>query len=175
MVNKNVNIYRSRATGWWHWDVFCDEEKIAEGNTNSKREARRQARAVDCYTPPIIKIAPPEISAIVGDGHLQSFKMFCPYMEEDKEHSVPEEMSENTAFWVFGLDCFDIKLSEQYELVSAMLKVWGVYKGGDSADTVKSLHNLSDQNFDIIAAKTWKTITINISEDESSLSWNITL
>jgi hypothetical protein len=173
MAERSVIIGKSKKTGWWSWTVYCGNEPVAGGSTITKKEAKRQAGQVECDTPPEIKIEPPIVSAIVNDGHLFSFEMYCPLTEENKNHLVPNDMSENTAFWVFGLDCYDNSLSKKYELVSAMLKIWNVYKGGDSADTVKTLHNLSDQNFDIISAKTWKKIKLTVNEDENKLYWDI--
>lgn len=45
--------------------------------------------------------------------------------EGEKIKFSTSEISDNTAYWIFGLDCFEPNLSERSELVIAMLKIWG--------------------------------------------------
>jgi hypothetical protein len=59
----------------------------------------------------------------------------------------------NSTPGVFGVDCFEPALLERYELVSAKLKVWGVFRGGDSQGNVMDLHEMEPHIFEAIAER----------------------
>jgi hypothetical protein len=100
-----------------------------------------------------VEIIPPAINASIANGHLDSVAFPDPWTDEYSSFTS-NEISENELSWILGLCFYDEILSQEYELVAAQLKVWGIYLGGNSIDKIKSLHNLSDENFNAIVTKT---------------------
>ncbi|HOS16814.1 MAG TPA: hypothetical protein PKX15_07395 [Bacteroidales bacterium] len=183
---KTIHVYKSKTTGrCWYWTVgFVNEQGQCVGETyfgqaDTKREAKQAAKNVPMPTmmklptsiKKIISINPPQVDAKIINGYLSEFTV---YDSDDQKISFStEEISQNTALWVFEIDdCFDSSLSEEYELVIAMLKIWRVFKGGVNRETVQNLHNLSDSDFDTIVNRNWNEIKINIDENNNFI-WDI--
>jgi len=175
---KIVTIKRSKETGWWRWSVDCYDGNgqflgSESGAANSKRAAKNQAGGVACGVN--IVIMPPKINATIINGRMAYFEMINPWTEQF--HTlIASEVSENELFWIAGIGCYDDSLSSSLKRVVAMLKVWDVYLGGDSEKGVQELHDLSDEEFDIISEKTWTSVEIIKTIDdygEIHLGWNI--
>lgn len=187
-----IKVERTNTTYSWYWAVVWYDEDGNEigfcyGYENSKREARKEAKEASkgdpCYPeqkkravkadPTVsvkIHILPPHIDAKVINGHLAYFSIENP--QGKRVVFSTHDISENTAFWVFGMDCFDPELSTKAELVAAMLKIWGVYVHGEESEKeLKRIHQLSDEHFAIIAEKRWNQITIECYED-GSFNWS---
>ena len=179
----------------WIWVVKCDGEIIASGPENTKRDAKKMGnRAAEdlCISTSQsshgeyegedgkiynVEILPPAINASIVNGHLDSVEFVDPWTDEYSSFTS-NEISENELSWILGLCFYDEILSQEYELVAAQLKVWGIYLGGNSIDEIKSLHNLSDENFNAIVTKTWDSIIINKTEDDNGeihLDWDISI
>ena len=183
---KEIRISNSNGENCWLWRVYWYDENnnwmcSDMGTATSKREARRQANASECpccskltkdpYKKEIT-IDPPLINAEVVNGHLCSFEMdnwqgkICKF--------TTSEIDENTAFWIFGLDCFDSNVSSPAKLVAAMLKIWGLYRGGNCKKSIMKLHNLNEEQFDMIVKKVWKTIIVKFDEQDN-MYWDISV
>ncbi len=123
----------------------------------------------------IVDITSPNIDAKVEAGRLVEFTMDDPVGNEgDRKTFTTEYIPQNAAFWLFGMECcFDSTLSEKYELVSTMLKVWGVFRGGDSQDSVMALHNMSFEIFEAIAKREWTEITMTINAEGIITNWEL--
>ena len=121
------------------------------------------------------KLSPPNIDANVIHGDLVEFTIDDPVGNEgDRKKFTTNEIPQNVALWLFGMDCcFDPTLSEKYELVSAMLKVWGVFKGGDNKDTIMDFHEMEPYVFEAIAERQWTEITITLNEENQILHWDL--
>ncbi len=181
---KEINIRRSQSTGWWTWQAEWYDESGEwmcglDGYGANKSDAKRRARNAECpcckkskSTTKKIFIDPPYVDAEVINGYLCNFSIHNP--ENKKVKFSTSEISDNTAYWLFGLDCFESDLSEKSELVIAILKIWGVYKGGKEKKAIIKKHNLTDKYFDIIANKSWSNINI-IFDEEDNMHWNITV
>jgi len=182
---KEILIRRSRTTGWWVWEVsWYDNEGTwitgTMGYASSKKEARIMAKNADIprgnhSKKALIKktfIEPPFVDAEVVNGYLCSFSMYSANMEKVKFST--SEISDNTAYWVFGLDCFEPDLSERSEQVIAMLKIWGVYRGGKDKKSILKTNNLSERDYNIIADKLWNEIKIEYDEGYN-MHWTVTV
>lgn len=187
---KEINIRKNNGNAYsWYWLVeWYDEDgnllNWTEGWTYSKKDAKKAAKEAEYPGPrnskatikmdPVKKVSiePPYVDAEVVNGYLCNFSMYNP--EGEKIKFSTSEISDNTAYWVFGLDCFDPKLTERSELVIAMLKIWGVYRGGKDKKAIMEIHNLTEEYFDIIADKSWSNINIKFDE-EDNMYWDITI
>lgn len=185
---KIIHVYKSKTTGrCWYWTVgFVNDQGQCVGETyfgqaDTKREAKQAAKDVPMPTmmklstsiKKLISINPPQVDAKIINGYLSEFTVYDP--DDQKISFSTEEISQNTALWIFGIDdCFDSSLSEEYELVIAMLKIWRVFKGGVNRETVQNSHNLSDANFEDIVNRNWNEIIINIDENNNFI-WDIIL
>lgn len=183
---KEIVIERSKKTGWWTWraDWYNESDEWmcgTEGYGSSKRDARRRGKDAECPCCDNLKVAnplkkisiePPFIDVEVVNGYLCNFTTYNTIGEKIKFST--SEISDNVAYWFFGIDCFDNTLSKKSDIVIAMLKIWGVYKGGKTQIAICKIHNLSDKYFNIIADKTWKTINIKFDEKDN-LFWHITV
>lgn len=82
------------------------------------------------------------------------------------------ELTENIFYWIVGSDKYCEEVSNDEEKVIAILKIWGIYKGGYAKNTIKETHNLTEQGFDKLKNKEWYGIKITISDEDGSLSWD---
>jgi hypothetical protein len=184
---KEIKVERSKTTGWWTWEANWYDENGewmcgTGGHGSSKSDAKRQRKNAECPCCDSSKLAakienvkkifiePPLVDAEVVNGYLCNFSMYNP--EGEKIKFSTSEISDNTAYWIFGLDCFEPNLSERSELVIAMLKIWGVYRRGKDKKAIMEIHNLTEEYFDIIADKSWSNINIKFDE-EDNMYWDI--
>ncbi|MDR0604894.1 MAG: hypothetical protein LBG80_11390 [Bacteroidales bacterium] len=122
-----------------------------------------------------IGIDPPCINASIANGKLEHFEIINPWTDEFHCFTV-DEISENELSWLAGLCFYDATLSKKHELVAAQLKVWHTYLGGDSVTEIQSLHNLTAENFEAIATKSWQMVTVHRTENADGtvhLDWKI--
>ncbi len=124
-----------------------------------------------------IDITPPDVDATISAGKLTEFTIDDPVDVNgngDRKTFTTDEIPQNVAVWLFEVDCcFDPTLSEKYELVSGMLKVWGIFRGGDDQESVMELHNMEQYVFDAIVDRKWTEITITVNEDSEILHWDV--
>ena len=121
-----------------------------------------------------LEIEPPAINASIQNGCLEYFEVVNPWTDEFHRFTL-DDISENELSWLAGLCFYDPHLSQKHELVMAQLKTWHVYIGGDSPTEIMSLHNLSTEHFEMIASKSWNSVTVNKIEDANGtihLDWN---
>ena len=142
----------------------------------SKRDAKRRAREQE---PPCIPgiplergetlIGPPDIDAQVENGQLVEFSI--KNLSGIEHLFTTTDIDQNAALWIFGMNCFDPDLSEDWELVKALLKVWGLYIGGSTETEIKSQHNLCDDDITLLAHRNWNCIEF-ICDQAGVYHWN---
>jgi hypothetical protein len=183
MANKPYRIYRSNATGQWCCEIIEMDKDDKEIVTDqqcfpTKREARQYGKdhtgngnspKAKPTSKKSYRILPPHIDANVKCGRLKEFGSFTP--KGYYKTITTKDVSENTALWYFGMDCFDPKQSEKWELVAATLIIWDFYHGGHSEETIKKNHNMSDKIFKLIADKKWVKLEIFEDEETGAITW----
>jgi len=194
LKERIVTIDRT-ATGGYGWMVMCingSDTTTSAGFTRTKREAKAEAKKIVCSTAPgggnnyIVSIMSEDpdnlqgsINALVVNGCMVYLDEINPWTNTFHRFTQ-NDISANALAWLSEICFYDETLSQAYELVTAQLKVWDVYLGGDSKGEIMVLHNLTAEQFDAIAAKLWKQITIEqteiitITEDENENDIEIT-
>lgn len=183
---KPYTIYKSQATGWWCCEVVGYDENNVEVIVDqqcfpTKKEAKKYAKEhygngskknsiSKDYSTIDIRILPPHVDAVVRCGHLMEFSVMTPI--GTIATLTMDDMSENTALWYFGMDCFDETRSERWELVACALMTWGLFRGGNSEEEIMNNHNLSPELFNLIADKKWSKLIADVHE-EDHIEWTI--
>ena len=180
---REICIYKLE-DGSWKWDVYCNGQWIAGNVENTKREAKREADRYRCeslengdITPDDdteISITAPHINANIENGSLIGSDFINPWTNE-MQHFSANEISENELAWLAGLCFFDHSASQDCELLIAKLKVWNVYLGGNSMQEIQNLHNLSENQCNMILNKDWNSVTITkttCNNETIHLDWN---
>jgi hypothetical protein len=186
---KKIEIRETLTPGQWYWLVKCTDKEgnvtYHEGYTWSRKDARKAARGIVCSVPPggnssvsiiseDINYLQGNINALVVNGHIEYLEEINPWTNEFHRFTQGE-ISVNALAWLSEICFYDETLSQSHELVVAQLKVWNVYLGGNSVPEIISLHQLTTEQFNAIAKKTWKKITIEQTTKENEtihLDWN---
>jgi len=198
---KEIDVHYNEQLGKWVWNVNCLDEdgnivRRGHGREDSEKKANKKANGFVCSTGGgtgtgigtgnswtyvgengetfEVTITPPKVNASIIDGHLEYSEIINPWTNEFHRFTS-NEISQNELAWLTGLCFFDGSLSEEHKLVATMLKVLGVYLGGNSTTEIMSLHNLTAEQFEAIATKSWESATITQTEKNDGtvhLDWN---
>lgn len=163
---RRIKITRSSSTGWWTWTAGS-----CSGWANTKREARRQAREAISSGNCDCTIIPPNGGVVVNNSlNGESSVVYFPNVDGTMMEYSFDEINENTAMWLLGSCNYIEEDSTPAERVVALLKVWGIYRGGLEMSDILLNHQLQEENFLILASKEWNYIIINIDNNEN-ISW----
>ncbi len=137
----------------------------------TKREARRQAREAVASGFCDYTLIPPTGGMVIEHSCDKIIGIFYyPNLLEDMLTYSLAEISENTAMWLLGSCNYIKRDSTEEERVVALLKVWELYCGGTEKSEIMAIHNLQDNEFEVLANKEWNYILININDDEE-INW----
>lgn len=162
---KNYTLDKSASTGWWTW--AC-KDGSAGGSAPSKGQARDLAKNA-CGDGGGL-VTPPDVNAHVLRGYLASFTVAD--LDGKKITYSTQEISEAQFAFFFGLPCGKDEKIDKVDKVIAVLKIWGIYRGGLNAETIKKLHFLSDDDYGKLAERNYFGGSI-IVEDDRTIRWNL--
>jgi hypothetical protein len=165
MAKKSYTLVKNKNTGGWFY--YCKNDPLLGSNVTpgaSKREARRQAAA---HCDGVAKVVPPDVDADVRGGELTRVRV--PGLDgEGRTYSGAEFPLEELSF-AFGLDCFGTPRLSKRRKVAAVLKAFGVFRGGTTDVEIRRLHNMPMEVFDLIAQKNYSSIVVTV--DGERLEW----
>jgi hypothetical protein len=159
---KKYDLWQSNKT--WDWNWRCQDGSHS-GNADSKRVAKREAKAACADS---FAITPPPIDAQVNQGQLANFSVYN--LDGERVSFSSAEISQETFLYVVGMDCANPKELDSAKIAAAILKIWGVYRGGMNADSIRKRHCLSTKQFDRLVQKKFAGMTLTVNDD-GSLTW----
>lgn len=161
-------IIKQRALDSWFWE--CTHDPSINGFAQSRREARQRARE-NCPNGEA-SIIPPPVDFIVTNGYLIEFTYANLFNVETTFQS--SEITQEVFEYVFGYEkCFQDLLPKE-KVVQAILKIWGIFRDGDTEDEIMNSHNLTESQFNMLYEGSWINIVLEISEDETEYLWTFT-
>lgn len=160
---RTYKLTKTVDTHWWRWE--CKGDPTIWGVEVTKSLARQKAREAcnDAYV-----ISPPDFYAETLKGAVKSFKAYdlggTPVL-----FTMPA-ISEDAFYYVFGMDEMQAQNLSDLEKATAILKVWGLYRGGSSVEELKRRHYLNDSDFDQLIRRQVNGLEIFL-EDDGSIQW----
>lgn len=136
---RSYTLDKSSSTGWWQWSC---KDGIGGGSASSKSEAKAQGAAA-CGS--IVILTPPLVDLIAYRGQLASFTI--ANLDGKSVTFSATEIKETEFSFFFGLPFANDEKVEDARKVITILKIWGIYRGGQNAESLKKLHNLSDKDY----------------------------
>jgi hypothetical protein len=183
---KQTIIEKSIIPGFYRWYVKCTDKEGNEtwcsGIEYGKKVAKDAAKAVDCGSGECKEIYIEEcnygimlcdVNALIQNGYIEYIEVIDPWTNK-RQRFTQKDIPANALAWLSEICDYDETSLTITDKVTAQLKVWNVYQGGNSVTEIISLHNLTAELLDAIAAKSWNKITIerNINDDETiHLDW----
>jgi hypothetical protein len=159
---KKYDLKRSRTTGSWEWQ--CKDGSTG-GSSTSKEIAKSQATKA-CGKGFVI--APPLVDIVAYRGYLSHFTVFN--LDGNPTIFSTGEISECEFSFYFGFPCSKTEVISDERKAIVILKILGVYRGGQTVLQIKTLHNLTDQNFSKLIKKEFDNGTLTV-EDNGTLKW----
>lgn len=159
---KTYTVEKSDTTGWWVWQC---RDGSALGSATSKSDARSQARAA-CGN--AFALVPPAVDAQVVGGSLTRFTI--NNLDNVRRTFDVSEISENAVFYFYGLECADPTSLTNAEKAMTILKIWGIYRGGQTEEEISALHFLSRDQFQKLIERKYKGLKIVINDDDT-IQW----
>lgn len=166
---KKYTITHDKSTGWWAW--HC-KDGSASGYAPSHADAKKEAKAA-CTSriasdKDTFDIIPPLVNAVMYRGYLSHFT--AENLDGKSITFSVEEIRQSECLWFFGLPCAAYEHISPARKAITILKIWGIYRGGNNVDTIKKLHYLSDDGFIKLINRQYIGLQI-IIEDDGRIIW----
>jgi hypothetical protein len=163
-VAKKYTLEKSKVTGEWVW--AC-KNGLGGGSSSSKELAKDAAKKA-CGSGFVL--VPPDIDVHIYRGHLATFSV--SNLDGDRVTFSAEEISQAAFQAIFGMEIGEREPSKPVDIVVALLKIWGVYRGGVSEEAIRKYHDLTPEIFGRLASKRIEGLTLTI-DDDRKLKWTL--
>ena len=161
---KTYNLDQSNTTGWWRWEC---KDGSAGGAAISKSDARAEARAGCAGDAAII---PPLVEVTAHRGYLASFSV--ENLDGKLITFSAEEIGQAEFSFFFGLPCAKEEKIDEVQKVITILKIWGIYRGGQNKEVIKKNHFLSEDDYKTLVSRYYFGGQI-IIEDDDTIIWKL--
>jgi len=158
---KSYTLEESAVTGWWVWS--CG---LKGGSATNKDDAEAAAKKAcgDSFV-----LTPPPVDAQIYRGHLAAFTV--QNLERERVTFSAGEVSEDLFQYLFGFANEGAAKLKPVAIVVALLKIWGIYRGGDSEEAVRNQHALSADVFGRLAKRKFGGLKLAVAND-GKLKWS---
>lgn len=160
---KTYSLDKSAVTGWWVWS--CNNG-LTGGSATNKEDAKKEAEKA-CGSGFVL--TPPPIDMRIYRGHLATFTV--ANLEGERVTFSAGEISGDLFQYLFGAPGATMEGVQPASAVVALLKMWGIYRGGVGEDAVRKHHALSADMFGRLAKRNFKRIKLTVAED-GQLKWS---
>jgi hypothetical protein len=159
---KTYDLKKSKTTGHWEWQ--CKDGSTG-GSSTSKEIAKSKAKKA-CGNDFVI--SPPVVDLVAHRGYLSHFTVLN--LDDKPVTFSTGEITESEFSFYFGLPCAKNDAISDERKAIVILKILGVYTGGQSIAQIKKSHNLTDKNFEKLIRKEFDNGEL-IIEDNGNLKW----
>lgn len=158
-------VSQSSTTGWWNWSC---KDGSGSGSSSTKREAKKAGKAACGLAN--VDIDPPFFDTEVVQGALSNFTVND--LDGNSVNFPVNDISEEEFNFFFGFVCEeeDNDISEAQK-AKTILRIWGIYRGGNTVSEIQMQHDLSPSDFNKLIAKDYINLEITI-EDNEEIIWD---